>query len=90
MEKKNCWEIKNCGREEGGINAKELGVCPAAESKDHTGRNSGKNGGRYCWRVAGTFCGGEVQGMMANKIMDCIECEFLLKVKEEEGLIFTI
>lgn len=88
--KKNCWEIKNCGREVGGINVVELGVCPASDSKEHTGRNSGENGGRYCWRLAGTFCGGSVQGMMGDKIMDCIECEFLQKVKAEEGLLFTI
>ncbi len=90
MSKKNCWEYKLCGREEGGINSEELGVCPASSSKDFEGRNSGENGGRYCWRLAGTFCGGKIQGTMARKIMNCIECEVLQKIKEEEGLIFRI
>jgi len=90
MAKINCWEKKLCGREEGGINTAELGVCPAAIATDVSGRNSGKNGGRYCWRLAGTFCGGKVQGTMAKKIMNCIECEMLQQVKNEEGLIFRI
>jgi len=90
MSKKNCWEYKLCGREEGGINSEELGVCPASSSKDFEGRNSGENGGRYCWRLAGTFCGGKIQGTMARKIMNCIDCEVLQKIKEEEGLVFRI
>ncbi len=86
----NCWEVKKCGREPGGANVPEMGECTAATSEAHTGRNGGVNAGRYCWRVAGTFCGGEVQGAMAAKIMDCVKCDFLLKVKSEQGLLFTI
>jgi hypothetical protein len=29
--KLNCWEVKKCGREPGGVKVKELGVCPASE-----------------------------------------------------------
>jgi len=90
MSKKNCWEIKNCGREPGGARAMEMGICTAAVDTISDGRNDGVNAGRYCWRVAGTFCGGKVQGNMADKIMDCVECEFFLQVKEEEGLIFSV
>ncbi|MGD0283853.1 MAG: two-CW domain-containing protein, partial [Dissulfurispiraceae bacterium] len=25
----NCWEFKKCGREMGGVNIEQLGVCPA-------------------------------------------------------------
>ncbi|MHB9112690.1 MAG: HD domain-containing protein [Thermoleophilia bacterium] len=28
-----------------------------------------------CWLVAGTFCGGEVQGRFAQKLGDCAECD---------------
>lgn len=28
-----------------------------------------------CWQVAGTFCGGEVQGFFANKYGDCRKCD---------------
>lgn len=32
--------------------------------------------GHDCWRVAGTMCGGEVQGSLAKKIATCRECDF--------------
>ncbi len=89
MSKKNCWEVKNCGREPGGFRVAEMGICVAATDTSSNERNDGQNAGRYCWRVAGTFCGGKVQGDMAAKIMDCINCDFFKEVKEEEGLIFT-
>jgi len=90
MTKENCWEIKKCGRQPGGARASELGVCIASLDTTHDGRNDGNNAGRYCWRVAGTFCGGKVQGDMAAKIMDCVQCEFFQLVKKEEGLIFSV
>ncbi len=61
----NCWEFKKCGRELGGVNAKELGVCPAYP-----------NDGHNCAKVAGTLCGGKVQGSFAGKILSCMQCDF--------------
>lgn len=29
-----------------------------------------------CWRIAGTLCGGEVQGEFAEKIEDCRLCDY--------------
>ena len=52
--KKNCWEFKKCGREEGGSKAKELGVCPTFTETKYNGQHSGKNAGRCCWIVAET------------------------------------
>ncbi len=49
----------------GGAKAKELGVCPAYP--DH-----GKNRAR----IAGTLCGGKVQGTFASKLVNRIECDF--------------
>ncbi len=83
--KKNCWEVMQCGREEGGKNSIEMGVCPAAASKISDGKNWGYNGGRYCWKIAGTFCGGNVQGIWATKLATCAACEFFKRVKKEEG-----
>lgn len=60
-----CWEFKKCGREEGGAKAEELGVCPAWP-----------DGGEECWSVAGTLCGGKVQGTYAEKLGNCMECEY--------------
>ena len=36
-QKPNCWEHKKCGRQPGGKNTDDLGVCPAATdtSFDH-------------------------------------------------------
>ncbi len=86
----NCWEILKCGREEGGVNAEKLGVCPAAVCSDCDGLNSGVKGGRICWAIAGTYCGGSVQGMFAEKIESCIKCEFFNMVIEEEGENFQM
>lgn len=61
----NCWEFMKCGREVGGARVGELGVCPAYP--DH---------GRHCARVAGTFCGGEIQGSFARKFGYCRKCPF--------------
>lgn len=61
----NCWEFKNCGRENGGEKVEELGVCPAWPDK-----------GKRCARVVGTLCGGKVQGSFATKIGNCTKCEY--------------
>ncbi|MBI5562947.1 MAG: hypothetical protein HY894_08895 [Deltaproteobacteria bacterium] len=80
----NCWEHKKCGREPGGAKVKELGVCPAVTDASVDGVNSGKNGGRLCWAVSGTFCGGTVQGTFAQKELTCMSCEFYKMVKHDE------
>ena len=61
----NCWEFKKCGREKGGTNSNELGVCPAYPDK-----------GDNCARIAGTLCGGKIQGTFAMKLVDCMKCNF--------------
>lgn len=85
MSKMNCWELKKCGREPGGAKAGDLGVCPAAEDTESNGINSGKNAGRICWAIAGTFCGGKVQGEFAQKQVSCMVCEVFKQIKREEG-----
>ncbi len=62
----NCWDAKKCGREANGKNTSELGVCPAYS----------KGAGDACWLVAGTFCGGTVQGSFAEKEKNCMICDF--------------
>lgn len=32
--------------------------------------------GHHCARVAGTLCGGKVQGAFATKLVNCMECDF--------------
>ena len=61
----NCWEFKKCGREGSGLKAKELGVCPAYPHH-----------GTHCAHIAGTLCGGKVQGSFAMKVSNCMQCDF--------------
>jgi protein phosphatase len=84
-DKQNCWEYMKCGREPGGAKARKLGLCPAAADTTFNGFNQGINAGRLCWLVAGTFCGGTVQGTYADKCVSCRQCEFYQKVHGEEG-----
>ena len=84
MAKQNCWDFKKCGRAPGGPKAQEMGTCPASINTASNGVNSGKNGGRSCWGISGTFCGGKIQGTFAQKQTSCMACDFFKIVKEEE------
>jgi CRP-like cAMP-binding protein len=84
--KLNCWEYMQCQRQPGGEMVAELGECPAARDISFDGINYGKNAGRICWAVAGTCCGGEIQGTFAEKRDSCTGCEFYQMVQEEEAL----
>ena len=70
MKAKNCWEFKECGREEGGNKINDLGVCPASPDR-----------GKDCWKIAGTFCGGKVQGTFAQKKGSCMACDWYKHIK---------
>lgn len=85
QKKEQCWELKNCGRQPGGDKVTHLGVCPAAQDASRNGLNGGRNAGRMCWTTAGTFCGGEVQGSFAAKVVACLDCEVFARVRQEEG-----
>ncbi len=64
--------------------------CPAmTETKAHR-LNSGNNGGRVCWAVAGTRCHGKVQGTYAEKVLICSDCDFRRTVQEEEWPSFRL
>lgn len=88
--KENCWEFMKCGREPGGKNVEALGICPAAVYEKLNGAHGGINAGRVCWIVAGTMCGGKVEGSFAKKYKDCRSCPFYQSVKDEEGNQFLI
>lgn len=89
MRKLNCWEFKKCGREAGGAR-NDIGVCAAAVEDRLHGAHGGTHAGRACWVVAGTLCGGQVQGSFAVKYHNCEKCDFYQKVKGEEGPGFTL
>lgn len=81
----NCWEFKKCGRQPAGLKVAELGVCPASTEKKADGLNAGRNGGRICWALTGTLCGGKVQGTFAEKVSNCVDCDFYKVVHVEHG-----
>ncbi len=85
----NCWEVLNCGRQPRGHRVGELGVCPVASDSAHHGKNRGQFAGRYCWKVVGTLCEGNVQNEFAVKMRDCARCKFFQQVKREEGSMFV-
>ncbi|SPE40555.1 conserved hypothetical protein [Candidatus Sulfopaludibacter sp. SbA3] len=81
----NCWEFKKCGRQPGGDRVADLGVCLAASHAKAGGLNGGTRGGRICWAVSGTLCGGKAQGTFAQKLPTCLVCEFYRLVRAEQG-----
>lgn len=85
MSKLNCWEVKKCGREPGGAHVAQLGVCSAATARKAAGLHGGAAGGRVCWMLAGTLCGGKPQGTFAAKAASCSACGFYQQVRAEEG-----
>lgn len=85
MAKLNCWEYKKCGRQSGGAKVIEFGVCSASSEKSTDGINSGVNGGRACWAIAGTLRGGGVQGTFVAQSGTCLNCDFYKLVLSEEG-----
>ena len=62
---KNCWDILKCERQKNGKKVNEYGECIA--SKEELGHS--------CWAIAGTLCGGMVQGDATEKRQNCIRCE---------------
>ncbi len=82
--KLNCWEHKKCGRQPGGHKVADLGICPATVEQALSGAHGGKNAGRACWVVAGSLCGGKIQGTYAQKLTNCWRCDFMNTVKKEE------
>ncbi len=89
-EPRNCWDVMKCGRSPGGVNVVSSGICPAAVDRSSHGINRGQNAGRYCWRIAGTYCRGQRQGTFAQKAEDCGKCFFFQLVRYEEAEALTL
>ncbi len=61
----SCWEIRTCGREEGGFKAGELGVCIASR----------EGMGHSCWVNAGFLGDCEDTRDSARRDLVCQHCE---------------
>lgn len=68
-----CWEFHKCGVEK-------------AEGAAEMRCAAYPNYGRICWAVAGTFCGKRVSGAIAQKLGDCVKCEFYQRVVVRKDL----
>lgn len=87
--KLNCWEYMQCGREPGGSNTDQDGPCAVASASHYNGTNNGTNAGRFCWKIAGTFCFQTVKGSFAKQALSCLECSFFQEVEMQEGRYFA-
>ena len=85
MSRVNCWEFRKCGRQPGGEQAEEQGVCPVTGHRKLHGIHGGVNAGRACWIVAGTMCGGKVAGTFAKALGNCWKCDFYTSVRSREN-----
>lgn len=82
----NCWDFHQCGRHISGEQKNKIPVCPAFLETRLAGINGGKNGGRACWVVPGTLCGGWVRRTLVPKYVACKLCGFKRTLLEEERL----
>ncbi len=88
--KQNCWENKRCGRQPQGHHVFDQGVCPAAIEERLDGVHGGTNAGRARWVIAGTMCGGQVQGSFGSKYRNCEQCDFYQMARQEERGTFKL
>ena len=68
-----CWELKNCQRQHGGKKEAEFGMCITYPW-----------GGWHCWALAGTLCGGMVQGSSAQKEGNCQMCQHYIELMQDD------
>lgn len=82
----NCWEVKGCGFDRPGLGRP---VCPAVTYETADGFLGGKNGGRACSFIPGTFCAGEGPHPTANKEERCQNCTFFRDLKTNYQATFS-
>lgn len=99
MSKINCWEFYSCGKEEGGVNVGPEGPCPASTFEAANNFMGGKNGGRACAYIAGTFCSQTLEGtqrnfcqssLAINQFKLCTDCDFYHLLRKEEKDKFSL
>lgn len=74
-----------CGRGPEESRVKNVEPCPVIKEKRLDLVHGGIRSGRACWVVAGTYCGGNIQGSFAQKNIACKRCDFFKKVCAQEG-----
>ena len=59
--------------------------CCGAKEKGKGIHISGEDERRACWVVAGTLFSGNAQGVLAQEMSSCNECDYYMTVLKEEG-----
>lgn len=80
----NCWEVMKCGKTGLGIRGRFQEICPARLEARLDGIHGGRNGGRACWVIENTLCGGKRPETTEVKRAGCASCKFFLQVHAEE------
>lgn len=81
----NCWQYMSCRREPGGAHTGRFGVCPASTDNRLDGVHGGKNAGRACWVVKGSFTKEAEETALVRGNKDCRTCDFYNAIHFEEG-----
>ena len=87
--KKNCWEYQGCGFGPQESKNSEGQVCPAAVHEHADGFLGGENGGRSCYFIIGTICGGDGAQTPEEKKNRCNACSFYRDLSNKHGKTFT-
>lgn len=74
----------DCGRENGGILAGVLGVCPVALAMEADGQNDGRAGGRVCWKIR-RRTSDDAELLCDPMVAQCHLCPFFRRVSFEES-----
>ena len=82
----NCLEVKSCGFDRAGPGRQ---ACPAATYERADGFLGGRNGGRACFFIPGTFCGGEGPCSTKDKAVRCMNCKFFHDLKSNYDATFN-
>jgi hypothetical protein len=80
----NCWDFHKCGRDIENKRVDGSSICPALLETGLNGIHGGKNGGRVCWIIPGTLCGGWTQRKLVPKYVLCRLCNFKKTVFKDE------
>ena len=82
MFKPQCWEVMKCNNQTN---------CVVAINVKYHNLHDGKNAGRACWLVAGTFSKDKSnKNSCINKVSTCMNCNFFAMVQEQEQLSFKM
>ncbi|MBF0357065.1 MAG: hypothetical protein HQL70_00585 [Magnetococcales bacterium] len=88
MSNVNCWDFQRCGFGPKECKGDDDKICPAASHKHADGFLGGENGGRACYFIADTICGGSPMTPEQKKER-CNSCSFFHTLSNKYGETFS-